>query len=129
MSLFFIFKLLFFLGILFAAILFFLSLLKAIKWKQGVFLLSAYGLISFFLLLIQLLSRREIPNDNEEKIVKKDVPNIRQEECPCTWSTLKLKKNDYALEHRPLAQKISNDRYILNEKMENKLLEYHRMNK
>ena len=123
MSLFFIFKLLFFLGILFAAILFFLSLLKAIKWKQGVFLLSAYGLISFFLLLIQLLSRREIPNDNEEKIVKKNVPNIRQEECPCTWSTLKLKKNDYALEHRPLAQKISNDRYILNEKMENKLLQ------
>ena len=123
MSLVTVFKFLFIGGIIFAVILLISTTKKTIKWKKSILLLSAYGLISFFILVVGILSRDEFFHEIEEKIIKKEIPNGNQERCSCTWSTLQLKKNDYALEHRPLAQKISNDRYILNEKMENKLLQ------
>ena len=122
MSLVTVFKFLFIGGIIFAVILLISTTKKTIKWKKSILLLSAYGLISFFTLIVGFLSREEFFNENEEKLIKKEIPNGNQERCSCTWSSLELKKNDYASEHRPLAQKISNDRYILNERMENKLL-------
>ena len=122
MSLVTVFKFLFIGGIIFAVILLISTTKKTIKWKKSILLLSAYGLISFFILVVGILSRDEFFHEIEKKIIKKEIPNGNQERCSCTWSTLQLKKNDYALEHRPLAKKISNDRYILNEKMENKFL-------
>ncbi len=123
MSLVTVFKFLFIGGIIFAVILLISTTKKTIKWKKSILLLSAYGLISFFILVVGILSRDEFFQEIEEKIIKKEIPNGNQERCSCTWSTLQLKKNDYALEHRPLAQRFSKNRFILNDKVENKLIQ------
>lgn len=32
--------------------------------------------------------------------------------CPCNWKSLRLKRNDYALEHRPAAERLSGNFFI-----------------
>jgi len=123
MSLLPVFIFLFFIGIFLAFLLFFLNITKTINWKKSLLLLVGYGLFSSFILIVVFLSSIDFSNENQETITKKEIPNVNQERCSCTWSTLQLRKNDYASEHRPMAQKFSKKRFILNDKVENKLLQ------
>ncbi len=50
---------------------------------------------------------------------KADKPNRN---CACNWSSLKLKKDDYFKKHLPLAQKITENRYVKDNNTLNKYL-------
>ena len=75
MSLVFVFKFLLIGGVISAVILLILTTKKTIKWKKSILLLGAYGLISFFILIIGFLSRFEFFNENIEEIIKKGNRN------------------------------------------------------
>lgn len=123
MSLVSVFIFLFLIGIILAFLLFILNITKTINWKKSLLLLSGYAIFSSFILIVIFLSRYDFSDEDQETIRNQEIPNVNQERCSCTWSTLILKKNDYASEHRPMAQRFSKNRFILNDKMENKLIQ------
>lgn len=62
------------------------------------------------------LDTRRIEKEAQKK---PDKPNRY---CACNWSSLRLKKDSYPKKHRPLAQKITDNRYIKDSKTLNKYL-------
>jgi len=82
------------------------------KWKKkhALFAILAYGLISFIILLALFLKRQ-----------KPSKQYTTDSMCQCTMNSLKLKKNDFSL-HKASSKKISNGRYILNDKLEQQWL-------
>lgn len=80
---------------------------------------------SILYLTILFWNRKSIEFWLDTKRIEKEAqkkPDQPNRYCACNWSSLSLKKDSYPKKHRPLAQKITQNRYIKDNKTLNKYL-------
>lgn len=67
--------------------------------------------------------RRLIPAQSEiEEVVPSRRTGGSTNACPCTWDSMRLKRDDYATRHRPSAERLASAAFIENEAVMNGLL-------
>jgi hypothetical protein len=84
-----------------------------------------FAITSLFYILLLYSNRKTIEYLLDTRRIKTEAnntPNKPNRYCTCNWSSLRLKEDDYAKKHRPLAQKITENRYVKNVKTRNQYL-------
>ena len=115
--------------ILFGLVYLFLNVWVFIRWMKRK--VKRKGFLRFFaissLLYLCLLysNRKSIEFLLDTRRIQKEAaktPKAPNRYCACNWSSLSLKKDDYATKHRPFAQKITDNRYLKNVNTRNQYL-------
>ena len=115
--------------IFFGLVYLFLNVWVLIRWmrrkvKRKSFLWF-FAISSLLYLILVYSNRKSIEFLLDTRRIQKEAaktPNKPNRYCACNWSSLSLRKDDYAKKHRPLAQKITENRYVKNVKTRNKYL-------
>lgn len=115
--------------IVFGLVYLFLNVWVFIRWMKRK--VKRKGFLWFFaissLLYLCLLysNRKSIEFFLDTRRIQKEaakMPKAPNRYCTCNWSSLSLKKDDYATKHRPFAQKITDNRYVKNVNTRNQYL-------
>ena len=115
--------------IVFGLVYLFLNVWVFIRWMKRK--VKRKGFLWFFaissLLYLCLLysNRKSIEFFLDTRRIQKEAaktPKAPNRYCTCNWSSLSLKKDDYATKHRPFAQKITDNRYVKNVNTRNQYL-------
>ena len=105
----------------FGLVYLFLNVWVLIRWMRRKVktkgFLWFFAITSLLYLLLLYSNRKSIEYWLDTRRIEKEAsktPNTPNRYCTCNWSSLRLKKDDYAKKHRPQAQKITDNRYIKN---------------